>query len=176
MNRLTFRLLNESDDIACINQLLRNSYKPLAELGMKYAASHEDVEATKKQIAKGECHIATCDGKIVACVVVRPTPNLSEQDPNSDPLPEYYYRSGVATFGRFAVAPEFQRRGLGSKLLSHIEDCAKKSGFFELALDTSEKAHHLISMYEKRGYRFVQNHQWSVTNYQSVVLSKKLSE
>jgi hypothetical protein len=47
-------------------------------------------------------------------------------------------------------------------------------GFSEIALDTSERAHHLIQMYEKRGYRFVEYFQWEVTNYRSVVLSKKL--
>ena len=36
------------------------------------------------------------------------------------------------------------------------------------------QATHLIRLYEKRGYRLVGNHHWGVTNYMSVVMSKKL--
>jgi len=35
-------------------------------------------------------------------------------------------------------------------------------------------ADHLIKMYESRGYRFIEYHQWGITNYRSVVMSKKL--
>ena len=40
-----FRIFSETDDVEAINTLLRAAYKPLAEAGMRYAASHEDVAA-----------------------------------------------------------------------------------------------------------------------------------
>ena len=43
-----------------------------------------------------------------------------------------------------------------------------------VTLDTAEGAEHLIRTYEKRGYRFIEYVQWEVTNYRSVVMSKKL--
>jgi len=44
----------------------------------------------------------------------------------------------------------------------------------ELALNTSELATGLISMYMKKGYRFIEYVQWDDVNYQSVILSKAL--
>ncbi len=58
--------------------------------------------------------------------------------------------------------------------MDYVEAYAAEEGACEIALDTSEHAHHLISMYQNRGYRFVEYAQWDVTNYRSVVLSKTL--
>lgn len=88
--------------------------------------------------------------------------------------PEWYLKDFVSYFGKFAVLPEYQNKGIGGKLMDFVENYAASKGKTELALDTSEKALHLIKYYEKRGYRFIQNHQWDVTNYRSVVMSKKL--
>ena len=49
-------------------------------------------------------------------------------------------------------------------------------GASEIALDTSENAHHLLSYYENRGYRFVEYVQWDEVNYRSKTLSKRLVE
>jgi len=46
----------------------------------------------------------------------------------------------------------------------------------EVALDTSEHASHLIALYTRRGYRFVEHVRWDTVNYRSVVLSKALGE
>ena len=161
-----FRLIAAEDSIEKINAILRASYAPLAAQGMKYAASHEDINATKRNIAKGECHLVICNNEIVGCVNLR--------SPGAELGPDWYSQPGIVTFGRFAILPQFQSRGIGSKLLDHIESRAKELEAKELAFDTSEKALHLIQFYEKRGYRFIQFHQWEVTNYRSVVMSKIL--
>jgi hypothetical protein len=59
--------------------------------------------------------------------------------------------------------------------MDFVEHHAACDGAHEMALDTSEHAHHLIEIYKNRGYRFVEYAQWSVTNYRSVVLSKSLT-
>lgn len=164
MQDLFFRLFGSSDDVVQVNALLLAAYRALAESGMRYAASYEDVEATKRHIRSGECHLAILHGGIVGCVVLR----------FSARKPAWYTNPGVASFGRFAVSPSLQGKGVGSRLLNHIESRARSLGYKELALDTSEKAIHLIQMYEKRGYRFIGHHQWEVTNYRSVVMSKTL--
>lgn len=51
------RLISPNDSIEKFNAVLRSAYSALAEAGMKYAASKEDVEATRKNIAKGECFL-----------------------------------------------------------------------------------------------------------------------
>ncbi len=161
-----FRLINQADSIEKINQILRSAYSSLAANGMKYAASHEDVEATRKNIGKGECHLVISNSEIIGCATIR--------RPGAELGPAWYANPGVITFGRFAINPIHQGQGIGSKFLDYIESRAKELGAKELALDTSEKADHLIKMYEKRNYRFIEYHQWDITNYRSVVMSKSL--
>lgn len=133
---------------------------------MRYAASHEDVDATRRNMAKGEYHLVIKDSEIIGCLMIR--------RPGVELGPDWYANPGVITFGRFAINPIFQGQGIGSKFLDYVENRAKELGAKELARDTSEKAEHLIKMYEKRGYRFIQYHQWDITNYRSVVMSKSL--
>ncbi len=173
MSQIKFRIIEPSDDIKALNILLRDAYRPLAEAGMRYAASHEDIEATKKNIADGECHLAILEEKIIGCVVLR-IPGLEEKSGWKASAPALYQKQGVTSFGRFAICPSLQGKGYGSLFLDHLEDRARFLGFEELALDTSEHAVHLIKLYKKRGYRFIEYHQWTITNYRSVVLSKSL--
>lgn len=170
---LIFRILKESDSIVEINTLLLSAYRPLAEAGMRYAASHEDPEATKKNIENGECFLGILDEKIIACAILR-LPGRGDKLGWKAVNPSWYQSPTVTTFGRFAVDPTLQGHGVGSKMMDVLEARAKELGFEELALDTSEHAANLISMYKARGYRFIEHHQWNITNYRSVVMSKKL--
>lgn len=173
LNEVQFRIFSPTDNIVEVNSLLLSAYKPLAAAGMKYAASHEDVEATRRHIENGECHIAILEGKIIACAILK-IPNQGDKEGWKAHAPKWYGTKGVATFGRFAVPPELQGHGIGSKMMDIIENRARALGFTQLALDTSEHATHLIKMYEKRGYKFIEFHQWNITNYRSVVMSKSL--
>lgn len=87
---------------------------------------------------------------------------------------QYYTKTGVYSFGQFAIDPDFQGYGLGSRIMNALESRAKELGAIELALDTSENALDLIEMYKKRGYKHVDYTKWQVTNYRSVILSKML--
>lgn len=86
----------------------------------------------------------------------------------------HYQRSDVATCGQFAVEPEYQGKGIGSRLMQLAEERAVEVGATELALDTAEMAHALIEFYAKRGFRFIEHVRWDTVNYRSVVLSKVL--
>jgi ribosomal protein S18 acetylase RimI-like enzyme len=171
--KIEFRLFNSNDSIKEVNTLLLSSYKALADKGMKFAASHEDEHATQKNIEDGECYIGILDGNIVTCAMLR-LPDKIEKIGWKANGPAWYQGEGVTTFGRFAVSPEFQGLKIGSKMMDVIENRARELGFLELSLDTSEHAEHLIKMYKARGYRFIEYHQWGITNYRSVVMSKKL--
>jgi GNAT superfamily N-acetyltransferase len=172
LSDIKFRIFQPTDDIGELNKLLLSAYRPLAEQGMRYAASHEDENATKKNVDDGECHIAIYEGKMIACAILR-IPKQEQKYGWKANGPKHYSVSGVTTFGRFAVPPKLQGQGVGSKLMDIIESRAQQLGFSELALDTSEHATHLIRMYEKRGYKFIEFHQWDITNYRSVVMSKR---
>lgn len=57
---------------------------------------------------------------------------------------------GICKIGRLIVKPEFQRQGIGAKLLKHIEDMHADVKYFELF--TGSKSISNIRLYEKHGY------------------------
>jgi len=60
------------------------------------------------------------------------------------------YSDGCCYIGRMAVLPEFQGRGIGSKLLSALEAVFPDAKRFELF--TGEKSEKNLAMYSRRGY------------------------
>jgi GNAT superfamily N-acetyltransferase len=164
MDTITIREWNDSDSIPELTKLLHRAYKPLADMNLHFMATHQSDEVTLKRISKGTCYLGELDGKVVGAVTFY-TPEKMGGTP-------WYEKEGVAKFGQFAVEPEFQNHGIGSLLMDFVEEETRRRNFSELALDTSELAHHLITYYEKRGYRFIEYVQWKDVNYRSVILSK----
>jgi GNAT superfamily N-acetyltransferase len=160
------RLVQPTDSIRELTDLLHRAYTPLAQSGFRFLAAWQDESATRRRIASGECWVAEIDGRIVGTATLRP--------PGGEGGTPWYLRADVAVVGQFAVDPACQRLGLGTALLEHIEGRARALGAAHLAMDTAEGATHLIHYYTRLGYRFVEHAQWEVTNYRSVVLSKQL--
>jgi ribosomal protein S18 acetylase RimI-like enzyme len=165
-DEVLYRYLSPSDDIVAITELLHEAYAPLAASGMRYVASYQEPEVTKRRMAKGETIVATKDGNVDGLVTLASI-DATQGSP-------FYDRPDVASFGQFAVRRSRQRLGIGSTLIRLIEARAAEQGVAELALDTSEDATHLIAFYESRGYRFVEYCQWSMTNYRSMVFAKRV--
>jgi len=167
---LIIRPFFEKDSITELTGLLHRAYKFLADMGLHFVATWQGEDITKRHVTNSECFIAELDGKMIATIL------LYAKHKDDKTLPEWYKRDDVRVFGKFAVDPDFQKQGIGSKLLDFLEDYCRKKGLNELALDTSDKALHLIEYYEKRGYRFISTHQWPVVNYHSIVMSKQLNQ
>ena len=164
---MLIRPLAESDSLEELTGLLHRAYKRLADMGLKYYATHQSPEATRERTEKGTCLVGLMDARLVATLVFY---DLHQ----TDGCP-WYEREDVAHFGQFAVDPELQNRGLGSRMMDRVEDLACERGAPELALDTAERAQHLIHYYERRGYRRVGHADWRpLTNYRSVILSRAL--
>lgn len=159
------RKLSESDDIPSITRLLHEAYAPLAAMGLRFTATWQDDEITRRRFSRGEPWVVEMKGSIVATVTLYP-------DNGPDPGCAWYGTPGVFSFGQFAVHPSCQRMGLGSRLIDHLEKESLALGARELALDTAEGAEHLIRWYQARGFRFIEHVNWGNTNYRSVILSK----
>jgi GNAT superfamily N-acetyltransferase len=166
VNDITIRPFGESDSIDELTDLLHRSYKALADMGLKFLATHQTPDVTRQRIADGVCLVAERGGRIVGTITYYP-PGHAKGSP-------WFERAGVAHIGQMAVEPQLQRRGIASQLMKHVEEFARAQHAQELALDTAESASHLIDWYTRLGYRFVEHVQWNVTNYRSVVLSKTL--
>lgn len=160
----TFRI--DLDDIDQLTHVLNTAYKQLADMGLKYLASHQKSDITYERIKDAYCLIALKENSIVR--------TISYYSPGIKDGTRWYEREGVGVFGQFGVLPKFQSTGIGSALIELIEKKAADEGVEELALDTAEQAIHLINYYSKRGYRFIEYTSWDVTNYRSVIMSKKL--
>jgi GNAT superfamily N-acetyltransferase len=154
------------DNVSELTELLHRAYKPLLDMGLRFVATWQDDSITLDRITKGKCFLATLDGRVVATVTL--------YDPQYTSGCPWYDRDDVAHFGQFAVEPTLQGRGIGNAMMDYVETLATKHSTAELALDTSELAHHLIDYYSRRGYRFIEHTQWPEVNYRSVIMSKTL--
>ncbi|MGY2051431.1 GNAT family N-acetyltransferase [Methylobacterium sp. JK268] len=164
---MLIRPLQSGDSIAALTQLLHAAYARLGEMGFNYTAVDQSEHVTLRRIADGDCIVAVDDTTIVGTILFR-SPGTSKGCP-------WYERPEVATIGQFGVLPDSQGRGVGNLLLTEAERRARRTGATELALDTSEGAHHLIAWYERRGFRFVEHANWRGKMYRSVIMSKALN-
>jgi GNAT superfamily N-acetyltransferase len=165
-DHILIRPLREDDSVEELTELLHRAYKVLADMGLKFLATHQTVDITRTRISKGTCYVAELDGRIVGTICYR-TPSQTKGTP-------HYDRPDVAYIGQMAVEPALQGQGIATKLMRHVEELARADGALELAFDTSEQATHLIEWYERLGYRAVGHVQWDVTNYRSVIFSKRV--
>ncbi len=166
LSAVTMRRLAPTDSLADLTALLNRAYAGLLEMGLRYVATWQDEEITKRRIADAECWVAESDGRIVGTITLKP--------PGREDAHPYYEREGVAKLGQFGVEPELQGTGLGSRMMDHIEARARELGATELAGDTAKPAAHLHTFYERRGYRVVGRIKWDKVNYESVIRSKRL--
>lgn len=66
---------------------------------------------------------------------------------------QVYLVDGSAHIGRMAVFPEYQGRGIGSKLMAALEGVFPKAISYNVF--TGENSRRNLGMYERRGYRRV---------------------
>jgi GNAT superfamily N-acetyltransferase len=146
MEDIQIRVLDERDSLEELTALLHRAYAELGAMGFRYKAVDQSVETTRARIANGECYVAVRARALVGTAVLFP--------PSWRPAHcEWYRRPEVAVLSQFAVEPQVQRHGLGSRLISHLEARAAELGAEELTIDTAEGATHLVGLYERRGYR-----------------------
>ena len=64
----------------------------------------------------------------------------------------------VGEIKRMYVVPEARSRGLARRLLSALEDAARKLGYERVRLDTGPRQPHARRLYESTGYRSVERY------------------
>ena len=163
---LVLRLLGPGDDVAALTVLIHRAYARLGEMGLNYTAIDQDEETTRRRASRGACVVAEVEGRVVGTVAV--------QGPHPGSESAWHRRADACVLGQLAVEPALQGRGIGSALMDEAERRARESGAAWAVGDTAKPATHLITMYEARGYRIVDEVQWPGKTYRSVVLAKPL--
>lgn len=74
-----------------------------------------------------------------------------------------YEKEGTCHIGRLIVHPDFQNRGIGTKLMKEIENIFKKSKRFELF--TGDKSQKNLYLYQKLGYKIFKEQKIDNINY-----------
>lgn len=138
-----------------LTALLHRAYKPLADQGLRYLATHQSDEVTSKWVTLGECFVATRDSGIRGTILFKRAEQIRGCQWND--------RDDVACLGQVAVDPDLQAQGIGARLISVVEKRTVASGAGELALDTAEPTTHLVSWYGRMGFRFIEHAQWGHT-------------
>jgi GNAT superfamily N-acetyltransferase len=168
IDRITIRDFCDSDSLVDLTQLLNTAYGFLQRMGLKFTATYQGIDITRKRVEAGRCFVVELDREIVG--------TISYYDPSRADGCGFYQRPDVSKFAQLAIKPDLQRLGLATKLVKLVEEQARKDGSTFLALDTAEPAKHLIDWYTRLGYEFISYHQWPVTNYRSVVMAKRVGK
>lgn len=155
-------------DITILTDLLHQSYQRLYKMGLNYTACRQTPDMTLRRLQRGVGLVVLNGTEIIGTVTLY----LNQRESVCD----WYQLEKVGSFGQFAIDPKYQSRGIGSYLLNFVEQKAQELELTELALDTSEKATHLLEFYQRRGYRKVGFVQWENVNYRSIVMSKTLGK
>lgn len=158
----------DRDSIDEITQVLHQAYRRLAEMGFNYIAATQSSLVTAARMDSGITYIARSESGIIGTVTYYPSVSEDSNEPS------FFKSIDVCHFGQFAVRPELQGSGIGSRLLDCVENKAAEDHKKEIACDTAENAIHLVEYYKRRGYRAIGHQQWTHATYRSVILSKEL--
>lgn len=114
-----------------------------------------DVEAAYLD-AGGEFLVGELDGEVVAMGAVTP---LDGDTPFADAVvrPD---DGPAAEITRMRVDPDYQQRGIGSRLLAELEARARHLGFTVLVLDTTARQEGAQRLYEGFGYEHAETVEW----------------
>jgi len=76
---------------------------------------------------------------------------------------------------RMYVKPESRGKGIGSKVLSELEDWARELSYKKCILETGKKQTEAIGLYKKSGYKLIPNYGQYASMENSICLEKQLN-
>lgn len=156
------------DSFEELTSLIHAAYRQLGDLGLNYVAVNQDVEVTRSRVETASvCWIARNDDALLGTICYYQGARYRTE-------PDWYWQDHVCHFGQFGVGPAVQGSGIGSLLLAQAEAQAVADGKTEFSCDTATPAKHLLNLYLRQGFRIVGEHKWRHSNYDSVVMSKRL--
>lgn len=127
--------LEDSEEVL---RIIRGAYESIGRLGIEFRAVHADIAMVQDNIRENSCYVVLHDDVIAATISLRELHEVTK-------YPFLYW---------FAVDPAVNGQGIGSRLLSYVEETIVRDALNASAvtLATSKKHPWLLPMYERRGY------------------------
>jgi predicted N-acetyltransferase YhbS len=158
----SYRLRPANDsDVSAIRLLVNDAYKELADMGLNYTATFQDETITRNRMAKGRTFVLEQNDRIIGTVLFT--------------VENYLSQKKTAYVSQLAVDSKLKKCGLGTLLMEHCEDLARREGFEGIQLDTAKPAKHLVEWYLRRGYAILGDAHWEGKTYESWIFEKPLS-
>lgn len=136
------------EDLEDIELLIKKAIELMENQGIhqwdKFYPTKEDF---LEDIEKNSLYVAVEENQIIAIYVI-----------NQECDDEYRYckwenpDEGACIIHRLCVSADFQNKGIGSKLLSHIEEQVKRMGYSSIRLDVFSENPYALKLYKKYGY------------------------
>jgi predicted N-acetyltransferase YhbS len=124
-------------DAPAIADVIRAAFEPYrGRLTPVPSALSETAATIAERLARGDGFLAEAGGRVVACILT--AANSAEE----------------LSVGRLAVHPQWQGRGLGTRLMAVAEQMARGAGFRRMSLGVRLALTHNRALFEKLGFRF----------------------
>ncbi len=136
------RLAKIGDAPNVLDMTLR-AYEPIRELNIMFSAATADLQLVTNNIRRNATYVLEQDDRIIATVTVR----YPWADPEHfSPYPFIWW---------FAVDPAYKQKGLGSTLLTWVEEKLLRDQIKAPAVYLAITKRHtwLVSIYKGRGYK-----------------------
>ncbi|WP_146552477.1 GNAT family N-acetyltransferase [Rummeliibacillus sp. SL167] len=137
----TFRQATLLDAKVLLDILLK-AYEQDKKLGINFDATHATLPMVEQHLKRNICYFLQIDGQPVATISLR-----MPWGPNPGP-------EKVPHIGWFATHPDYEKQGLGTRLLSWVENTILKDQMKVpyVTLGTADTHPWLVSMYQRKGY------------------------
>jgi len=140
--------LGTKDDLKEICCLIKKAIEHMEQQGIhQWDELYPSEEVFLDDIVNNTLYIAIEDDKIIGIYVI-----------NKECAEEYYNcqwenpEETAYIIHRFCISPDYQNKGIGTKVLLHIEEQIKNMGYLSIRLDVFSENPYALKLYEKNGY------------------------
>lgn len=143
------------DDALEITGITHAAYRLRVKADPPYAALSEGPDHVIEHLGMGGGIVAEAEGRIVGCMRWR------VESP------------GILLGYRLAVSPDFQRRGIGSRLLARLEGVAQREECRQVHLHVRRTSPELMDLYARFGYSIIIDNPEPEYNHPVYVVMRK---
>jgi len=164
---ISFRKANKND----LDSVFNVFTDAIAEMNrnniLQWDERYPDRELLAEDISKNQLYLGMAEGDIASAYVVN-----SECDDEYENGDWQYPNASFCVIHRLCVNPKFQKKGVGTITVRHIEEELKNEGVETIRLDAFTLNPFALKMYDKLGYLKVGTVDWRVGRFW--LMEKKL--